>query len=143
MKKIHRRYEKRSGVMLFAVLACISIALALTLAAMQSSLNQRRHLSRTLQLEQTRLLLEAAANSQTVKNWSEAEDDAEERKPLKIELQLPSGKRATVTAAVKPNQEEYLLTAMIGDADNQISTTRRSISASLKSGVQKSGSKDD
>ncbi len=135
MNKYRRRYRKRSGMVLFAVLVCIGVALALTMAAMQSTLNQRRHLSRTLQMQQTRLLLDAAADSPAIKKWREAQNDIETDDtagPLKVELELPSGKQATITAAVEPNQEKYLLTAMIGDAQNQTFVTRRSKSASLK-----------
>lgn len=121
--KIHKR--QREGALLFVVLACIAISLALTMAAMQTSIKQRRHLSRTLQLEQTRLLLDAAANSKKFKQWRKAQGDTDETKPLKVSFELPNGKPAVVTAK-ETAKENVLLTALIGDAENEISVTRRS-----------------
>ena len=121
--KMHKR--QREGALLFVVLACIAISLALTMAAMQTSIKQRRHLSRTLQLEQTRLLLDAAANSEKFKQWRKAQGDTDETKPLKVSFELPNGKPAVVTAK-ETDKENVLLTALIGDAENEISVTRRS-----------------
>jgi len=125
MSRFRYRSRNREGTLLFAVLVCIGVALALTMAAMQTSLSQRRHLSRTMQIEQNRLLLDAAANSKAFKQWSESQEDADEVKPLKITLQLPNGKPAVITAT-ESDKETYMLTAMIGDAENEISVTRRS-----------------
>ena len=125
MSRIRYRSRNREGTLLFAVLVCIGVALALTMAAMRTSLTQRRHLSRTMQIEQNRLLLDAAANSKAFKQWSESQEDADEVKPLKITLQLPNGKPAVITAT-ESDKESYMLTAMIGDAENEISVTRRS-----------------
>ena len=125
MSRFRYRSRNREGVLLFAVLVCIGVALALTMAAMRTSLTQRRHLSRTMQIEQNRLLLDAAANSKAFKQWSESQEDADEVKPLKITLQLPNGKPAVVTAT-ENDKETYMLTALIGDAENEISVTRRS-----------------
>jgi len=125
MMKQCRRRRNREGLLLIAVLVCIAIALALAMAALQTSLYQRRHLSRTLQLEQTRLLLDAAANSKAFQEWSKSQQDADEVKTLKISLQMPTGKPAVVTAA-EADDKTFLLTAMIGDAENKLSVTRRS-----------------
>ena len=126
MKKFRHRSENREGVLLFAVLVCIGVALALTMSAMKTSLNQRRHLSRTMQMEQTRVLLDAATNSKAFKQWrTSQEEDADEVKPLKITVQLPTGKPAVITAT-ETDKETYMLTALIGDAENKISVTRRS-----------------
>ena len=125
MSRFRYRSRNREGTLLFAVLVCIGVALALTMAAMRTSLTQRRHLSRTMQIEQNRLLLDAAANSKAFKQWSESQEDADEVKPLKITLQLPNGKPAVVTAT-ESDKETYMLTAMIGDAENETSVTRRS-----------------
>ena len=125
MNRFRHRSANREGLLLFAVLACIGIALALTMTAMRTSLNQRRHLSRTLQMEQNRLLLDAAANSDAFKKWSESQDDADEVKPLKITFELPTGKPAVITA-LEADKDNFLLTASIGDAENEISVTRRS-----------------
>ena len=125
MSRIRYRSRNREGTLLFAVLVCIGVALALTMAAMRTSLTQRRHLSRTMQIEQNRLLLDAAANSKAFKQWSESQEDADEVKPLKITLQLPNGKPAVVTAT-ESDKETYMLTAMIGDTENETSVTRRS-----------------
>ena len=125
MNQCRYRSGHREGVLLFAVLVCIGVALALTMAAVQTSFNQRRHLSRTLQLEQTRLLLDAAAKSKAFKQWRASQDDADEVKPLKITLELPTGKPAEITA-LEADDDNLLLTAMIGDAKNEVSVTRRS-----------------
>ena len=125
MSRIRYRSRNREGTLLFAVLVCIGVALALTMAAMRTSLTQRRHLSRTMQIEQNRLLLDAAANSKAFKQWSESQEDADEVKPLKITLELPNGKPAVITAT-ENDKETYMLTALIGDAENEISVTRRS-----------------
>lgn len=125
MNRFRQRSKNREGVLLFAVLVCVGVALALTMAAMRTSLHQRRHLGRTLQLEQTRLLLDAAANSKAFKRWSAAQEDGDEVKPLNITLVLPTGKPAVITAK-EADKENFLLTAMIGDAGNEISVTRRS-----------------
>jgi type II secretory pathway pseudopilin PulG len=111
--------------MLFAVLVCVGVALALTMTAMQTSLQQRRHLSRTLQLEQTRILLDAAEGSKPFKQWVADQEGAVEFKPLKMTLELPTGKAAAISATAV-DEESFLLTALIGDADNEISVTRRS-----------------
>jgi len=121
-----RRFEDRSGALLIAVLICIGVVLALTMSALQTSLNQRRQLSRTLQLEQTRLLLEAAAESAAVDKWMQSQDKTDKPTPLKIELQLPTGKTGIITAAANTNKKAVLLTALIGDAENEVSVTRRS-----------------
>ena len=125
MSRFRYRSRNREGTLLFAVLVCIGVALALTMAAMRTSLTQRRHLSRTMQIEQNRLLLDAAANSKAFKQWSESQEDADEVKPLKITLELPNGKPVVITAT-ESDKETYMLTAMIGDAENEISVTRRS-----------------
>ena len=121
-----RRFEDRSGALLIAVLICIGVVLALTMSALQTSLNQRRQLSRTLQMEQTRLLLEAAAESAAVDKWMQSQDKTDKPTPLKIELQLPTGKTGIITAAANTNKKAVLLTALIGDAENEVSVTRRS-----------------
>jgi len=76
-------------------------------------------------LEQTRLLLDAAANSEAFEQWRTSQEDADEVKPLKITLQLPTGKPAVITAT-ETDKESFMLTAMIGDARNEISMTKRS-----------------
>ncbi len=117
--------EERVGALLFAVLVCIGVTLALMLAALQTSLNQRRQLSRELQMEQTRLLLNAAIRSEAVEDWRKSLANTDAPDPLEITVRLPIGKQATVTA-VKPDETNVTLMAMIGDVENPISQTRRS-----------------
>ncbi len=119
------RASHREGTLLIVVLACIGIALALTMVAMQTSIKQRRHLSRTLQVEQTRLLLDAAANSKEFKQWRKTLGKADDAKPLKISFKLPNGKPAEVTAK-ETEEKDVLLSVLIGDAKNETTVTRRS-----------------
>jgi hypothetical protein len=50
--------NSRKGVIVFAVLACLAIATMIVLAAVQSSLKQRRQLRSVTQMEQVRWLLD-------------------------------------------------------------------------------------
>jgi hypothetical protein len=84
-----------------------------------------------LQLQQTRLLLDAAEGSKPFKQWVADHLKNGNARPLKITFELASGKEATVRA-VEGEQENFLLTAMIGDAKNEISVTKRSRSVNKK-----------
>lgn len=62
---------KRSGTVAFVVLVCLVVTTTIVLGAVSSSLRQRRQLQQEIQLEQTRLLLDAGI----AKAISEFEND--------------------------------------------------------------------
>jgi len=53
------KFSKRSGTVAIMVLVCLVVTTTIVLGAVTSSLRQRRQLQREIQLEQTRLLLDA------------------------------------------------------------------------------------
>ena len=57
--KMNRWRKKRSGYMLVAVLACLSLVLALTIAAVQTALRMRREVRKQHFVSQANLLCEA------------------------------------------------------------------------------------
>jgi type II secretory pathway component PulK len=52
-------HEHRRGTLLVCVLVCLGIATSIMLSAIQTSLRERRQLTRELQMEQTRWLVDA------------------------------------------------------------------------------------
>ena len=88
-----KRRTKRAGYMLAAVLACLSLVLALTVAALQTALRMRREIVKQHLVSQTTLLCETGL-VRAARRQQEAEYTGETWKPLLPEL---PGKQAEVS----------------------------------------------
>ena len=77
-----RLVKQKTGTVLVAALACMAIASMIVLAAIQTSLQQRRQLHRLAQMEQTRWLLDAGISHAV--NLAQSGLDLP-KKPLQIE----------------------------------------------------------
>jgi len=123
VKRIHCKHVDRSGSLLVVVLICLGIIGALLFTAMQSSLKQRQQLSRELQMEQTRLLAEAAL----AYGVKQAKVDPDNEKPIvlqpkfageiisevKIEMSQHDTTEAQVTASIGLEDRPELRTRII------------------------------
>ena len=119
--------NRRSGSLLFAVLACIAVVTALMFSALTSSLSQRRHLRRALQMEQTQWLLEGAVQQVRAGKLELGQ------KLEPFTLSKPNGNDLTCAIALKKaeSSNELVVTATIGDAQNPLEQTQRSMSVNL------------
>ncbi len=73
-KKRFGRSSGRRGYAIVLVLACCSVAVALVMVSLQTSLKQRRQLRSEFQLEQTRWVLDAAVRKSIADPPSEANE---------------------------------------------------------------------
>jgi type II secretory pathway component PulK len=89
-----RRFKKRRGIALIAVLACSAVAVSLVLLSVEVSLRQRRQLRNELQLEQTRWVLDAAIRK-SIANDAQQTADSEVKPKLerfdKVSFSIDSG----------------------------------------------------
>ena len=119
----------RQGVILFAVLVCISVVLALAMSAITTSLKHRRQMRTDLQMLQTEIMLDAAMESAPFKKWQEknkARGEDQPLEPFKLELDLGLRKKTSVIAWVNSKRDAIQLTVTIGGFKKQFGTTRRS-----------------
>ena len=82
--------NQRRGSAIVLVLACCSVAVALVMMSLRTSLNQRRQLRSEHQLEQTRWVLDAAIRKSIVDPPDESSEDLLEPKLEKFDKVLVS-----------------------------------------------------
>ena len=114
------RAGQRRGYAVLLVLACCSVAVALVMLSLRTSLNQRRQLRNEHQLEQTRWVLVAAIRKSIADPPSESSED-----PLKPKLE----KFDKVLVSVEPDEAkgQVVIRAKIENAAGT-SVTMRSAS---------------
>ena len=114
------RAGQRRGYAVLLVLACCSVAVALVMLSLRTSLNQRRQLRNEHQLEQTRWVLDAAIRKSIADPPSESSED-----PLKPKLE----KFDKVLVSVEPDEAkgQVVIRAKIENAAGT-SVTMRSAS---------------
>lgn len=114
------RAGQRRGYAVLLVLACCSVAVALVMLSLRTSLNQRRQLRNEHQLEQTRWVLDAAIRKSIADPPSESSED-----PLKPKLE----KFDMVLVSVEPDEAkgQVVIQAKIENAAGT-SVTMRSAS---------------
>ena len=119
--------NRRRGSLLFAVLACIAVVTVLIFSALTSSLSQRRHLRRALQLEQTQWLLEGAAQQVRAGKLELGQ------KLESFTLTKANGDELTCSITLKKadSADRLIVTATIGDAENPLKQTQRSTEVNL------------
>ena len=120
------RAGQRRGYAVLLVLACCSVAVALVMLSLRTSLNQRRQLRNEHQLEQTRWVLDAAIR----KSIANLPDESSENQ-LKPKLE----KFDKVVVVVDPNEVEgrVVIRAKIENATGTSVTVR---SASIEAADQ-------
>jgi hypothetical protein len=122
-----RLKTSRNGVIVFAVLACLAIAMIIVLAAVQSSLKQRRQLRPVTQMEQVRWLLDGGI-SKAVELVQTGGDIPTE--PLDVELGLEKYSSAQIEFqkinSSPADTVRLLVTARIGKK-SQPETVQRSL----------------
>ena len=113
---MNKRIYKRGGYMLVAVLACLSLVLALVLAALQTAMRMRREVLKQHLLSQTALLCEnglarAAVRHQNAKYAGETwKPSMPERFGKRAEVSIvfldrsPTGAKVQVTAVIEDIQ---------------------------------------
>ena len=114
------RAGQRRGYAVLLVLACCSVAVALVMLSLRTSLNQRRQLRNEHQLEQTRWVLDAAIRKSIADPPSESSEE-----PLKPKLE----KFDKVLVSVEPDEAkgQVVIRAKIENAAGT-SVTMRSAS---------------
>jgi Tfp pilus assembly protein PilX len=132
-----KRTHKRGGYMLVAVLACLSLVLALTLTALQTALRMRREVIKQHLLSQTSLLCETGVARAAIRQ-RERDYSGETWNPSLPEL---PGKRAEVCIEFlerSPTRTKVQVTAVIED----FQTTRNRVCRSLTTSVANKSSTD-
>ncbi len=127
---MNKRTPKRGGTMLVAVLACLSLVLALTLAALQTALRMRREVLKQHLLSQTALLCENGLARAAVRHRN-ADYSGETWKPAMPEL---SGKQAEVSIVFVergPTGDKVQITAIIEDIQVGRNRVCRSLTTTL------------
>ncbi len=127
---MNKRRSKRAGYMLVAVLACLSLVMALTIAAVQTALRMRREVRKQHLVSQTSLLCETgltrAADRQRDPNYS-----GETWSPLLPEF---PGKRAEVSIVFlerSPNRCMVQVTAVLDDIQTKNNRVQRTLTTYL------------
>ena len=127
---MNKRTHKRGGYMVVAVLACLSLVLALTLAALQTALRMRREVLKQHLLSQTALLCENGLARAAVRHRN-ADYSGETWKPSMPEL---SGKQAEVSIVFlerSPAGTKVQVTAVIEDIQAGRNRVCRSLTTTL------------
>lgn len=127
---MNRRRSKRAGYLLVVVLACLSLVMALTIAALQTALRMRREVRKQHLVSQTNLLCETglarAAHRQLDPNYSG-------------ETWLPPipefpGKQAEVRIVLLergPTRTTVQVTAVLEDMQTKNNRVQRSLTTDL------------
>jgi hypothetical protein len=127
---MNKRTHKRGGYMLVAVLACLSLVLALTLAALQTALRMRREVLKQHLLSQTSLLCETGLARAAVRQ-RDANYSGETWRPSTPEL---SGKQVEVSIVFlerRPTSSKVQVTAVIEDIQVNHNRVSRSLTTTL------------
>lgn len=132
LRNLNRNQRARSGVVLVAVLVCLSVITVLIFSAMQTSLRQRKQLDRELQMEQTRLLAEAGiAFASRVIESSNGETDID---PATLNPKLHQLKTSEVKIETTKRDAviDVKVTAWIGLENRPETQTRQTLNTSVK-----------
>ena len=132
LRNLNRNQRARSGVVLVAVLVCLSVITVLVFSAMQTSLRQRKQLDRELQMEQTRLLAEAGiAFASRLIESSNGETDID---PVTLNPKLHQLKTSEVKIETTKRDAviDVKVTAWIGLENRPETQTRQTLNTSVK-----------
>ena len=132
LRNLNRNQRARSGVVLVAVLVCLSVITVLIFSAMQTSLRQRKQLDRELQMEQTRLLAEAGiAFASRLIESSNGETDID---PATLNPKLHQLKTSEVKIETTKRDAviDVKVTAWIGLENRPETQTRQTLNTSVK-----------
>ncbi len=132
LHSLNRNQRARSGVVLVAVLVCLSVITVLVFSAMQTSLRQRKQLDRELQMEQTRLLAEAGiAFASRLIESSNGETDID---PATLNPKLHQLKTSEVKIETTKRDAviDVKVTAWIGLENRPETQTRQTLNTSVK-----------
>ena len=132
LRNLNRNQRARSGVVLVAVLVCLSVITVLVFSAMQTSLRQRKQLDRELQMEQTRLLAEAGiAFASRLIESSNGETDID---PATLNPKLHQLKTSEVKIETTKRDAviDVKVTAWIGLENRPETQTRQTLNTSVK-----------
>ena len=132
LRSLNRNQRARSGVVLVAVLVCLSVITVLIFSAMQTSLRQRKQLDRELQMEQTRLLAEAGiAFASRLIESSNGETDID---PATLNPKLHQLKTSEVKIETTKRDAviDVKVTAWIGLENRPETQTRQTLNTSVK-----------
>ena len=133
----------RRGYILVAVLACMSLVLALTLAALQTALRMRREVTMQHLVSQTSLLCETGIARATYRQ-QDPDYLGESWRPLLTEL---PGKQAEVTIVFlerSPTRTKVQVTAVLEDAQKRNGNrVQRSLTTNLVHESQTESSKGE
>lgn len=132
LHSLNRNQRARSGVVLVAVLVCLSVITVLIFSAMQTSLRQRKQLDRELQMEQTRLLAEAGiAFASRLIESSNGETDID---PATLNPKLHQLKTSEVKIETTKRDAviDVKVTAWIGLENRPETQTRQTLNTSVK-----------
>ena len=133
----------RRGYILVAVLACMSLVLALTLAALQTALRMRREVTMQHLISQTSLLCETGI-ARAAYRQQDPDYLGESWRPLLTEL---PGKQAEVTIVFlerSPTRTKVQVTAVLEDAQKRNGNrVQRSLTTNLVHESQTESSKGE
>lgn len=127
---MNRRTHKRGGYLLVAVLACLSLVLALVLAALQTALRMRREVLKQHLLSQTALLCENGLARAAVRHQN-ASYAGETWKPSMPELFGKQAKVSIVFLERSPTAAKVQVTAVIEDIQAGRNRVCRSLTTTL------------
>lgn len=127
---MNRRRSKRAGTMLVVVLACLSLVLALTIAALQTALRMRREVRKQHLVSQTSLLCETglarAAHRHLDPNYS-----GETWLPPLPEFPGKQGEVSIVFLERTPNRSTVQVTAVLEDVETKNNRVQRTLTTNL------------
>ncbi len=127
---MNRRRMKRAGYMLVVVLACLSLVMALTIAAVQTALRMRREVMKQHLVSQAGLLCEAGITRASFRHL-DPDYSGETWNPLLPEL---PGKKAEVNIVFlerSSSRSTVQVTAILEDIQTKNNRVQRSITMSL------------
>lgn len=127
---MNRRRSKRTGYMLVVVLACLSLVLALTIAALQTALRMRREVRKQHLVAQTSLLCETglsrAAHRHLDPNYS-----GENWTPALPEFPGKQGEVSIVFLERTPTRSTVQVTAVLEDVQTKNNRVQRTLTTIL------------
>ena len=129
-QRMNRRRSKRAGYMLVVVLACLSLVMALTIAALQTALRMRREVRKQHLVSQTSLLCESGLARASHRHLDTTYTGETWLPPIP---ELP-GKQAEVSIVFlerSATRSRVQVTAVLEDIQNKNNRVQRTITTHL------------
>lgn len=128
---MNRRRTKRTGYMLVVVLACLSLVMALTIAAVKTALRMRREVMKQHLVSQASLLCEAGLTRASNRHRHDPEYSGETWSPLLPELPGKQTEVSIVFLERSSSRSIVQVTAILEDTQTKNNRVQRTITTNL------------